>query len=68
MISASGWLFKKKTQPCVAFPMLEFHSPFFLCVGKYAASNSLTVHRPVSVVSCVTFLDGSWMGLVFLVL
>ena len=41
------------TQPCVAFSTLVFCSCLFVYGGTYLEPNFLTLHKPVSVVSCV---------------
>ena len=41
------------TQPCIALPTLEFRSCFFVFGRIHTAPNSLTLHKPLSVVSCV---------------
>jgi len=39
----------------VAFLTLEFHSCLFVFEGTNTAPNSLTSHKPVSVVACVMY-------------
>ena len=41
------------TKPYVAFLTLEFRSCLFVLGGTHMALNSVTLHKPVSVVSCV---------------
>jgi hypothetical protein len=39
----------------VAFSTLEFRSCFTVFGGAHMAPNSLTLHKPVSVVACVMY-------------
>jgi hypothetical protein len=55
------------TQPYVALSTLEFCSCFFVFGGAHTAPNSRTSYKPLSIAFGLVCLDGSWMGLPFLV-
>ena len=50
------------TQPYVAFSALLFCSYFFVFGGTHTTLNSLKLHEPVSVLSCITpfYLAREW--------
>jgi hypothetical protein len=53
------------TEPYVAFSTPEFHSCFFVFGRTCMAPNSLTLHKPVSVLFCISvfswLMDGAYL-------